>query len=256
MAYKPRVLTVSDGWTGQTTLTNHAILLGAGTSAISAMTLGTALQVVQSAGAGVDAGWSTATYPATTTANQLLYSSSANVIGQITTANSGVFVTGATGIPIVDITNFAILSTGTQIKGNNTNTTPPSGFIGETVRAYLSNSTTVALTSGVTTKVTSVDLTAGIWDVSGLIGYVTGVTCVVTAAEVSLSSTISNIAGNYGDDSVKYRITGNTAHQPVFCIPKLRVLLSSTTTYYLNTMVTYTTSITGAYGRISATRVG
>ncbi len=41
----------------------------------------------------------TATYPATTTINQILYSSSANVIAGITGANNGTLITGTTGIP-------------------------------------------------------------------------------------------------------------------------------------------------------------
>lgn len=43
--------------------------------------------------------WSTATWPATTTINQLLYSSAANTVAGLASANGGVLVTGATGIP-------------------------------------------------------------------------------------------------------------------------------------------------------------
>lgn len=43
--------------------------------------------------------WSTATYPATTTINQLLYSSSANIIAGLATLDNGVLITGTTGIP-------------------------------------------------------------------------------------------------------------------------------------------------------------
>jgi hypothetical protein len=47
--------------------------------------------------------WSatTATYPTTTTVNQILYSSSANVIGGLSTANNGVLVTSASGVPSI-----------------------------------------------------------------------------------------------------------------------------------------------------------
>ncbi|MGZ3770196.1 MAG: tail fiber domain-containing protein [Bdellovibrio sp.] len=43
--------------------------------------------------------WSTASYPSSTTANQLLYSSSNNFIGGITTANNSVLLTNASGAP-------------------------------------------------------------------------------------------------------------------------------------------------------------
>jgi len=43
--------------------------------------------------------WSTATYPATTTINQLLYSSSANIVAGLATGNDSVLVTSAGGVP-------------------------------------------------------------------------------------------------------------------------------------------------------------
>jgi hypothetical protein len=46
----------------------------------------------------------TATYPNTTTINQILYSSAANTIGGITTANNGVLSTDGSGVPSVGST--------------------------------------------------------------------------------------------------------------------------------------------------------
>jgi hypothetical protein len=81
-------------------LTNHSILVGAGTTTITNVgPTATAGQVFQSQGGSTDPAFSTATYPATTTINDILYSSSANVVGQITTADNGVLITGTTGIP-------------------------------------------------------------------------------------------------------------------------------------------------------------
>lgn len=58
----------------------------------------TARQMLQS-GATATPAWSTTTWPATTTANQLLYSSSTSVVGEITTANSSVLITNGSGAP-------------------------------------------------------------------------------------------------------------------------------------------------------------
>lgn len=111
--------------TALTGLTNHALLVGAGTSTITKVgPTATAGQVLQSAGSSADPAFSTATYPSTatgtgtilrangtnfvattatypttTTINQILYSSSSNVIGEITAANNGTLISGATGIP-------------------------------------------------------------------------------------------------------------------------------------------------------------
>jgi hypothetical protein len=58
----------------------------------------TASQVMLS-GSNAAPTWSTATYPATTTINQLLYSSAANTIAGITAANSAMLVSSSAGVP-------------------------------------------------------------------------------------------------------------------------------------------------------------
>ncbi len=83
-----------------TGLTNHAVLVGAGTATITNVgPTATAGQVLQSAGSSADPVFSTATYPATTTINQILYSSSNNVVGGISASIDGVLISSHTGIP-------------------------------------------------------------------------------------------------------------------------------------------------------------
>jgi len=83
-----------------TGLTNHSVLVGAGTATITKVgPTATAGQVLQSAGSSADPAFSTATYPATTTINQLLYSSSANVVSGLATANSAILNTSSGGVP-------------------------------------------------------------------------------------------------------------------------------------------------------------
>jgi hypothetical protein len=83
-----------------TGLTNHAIQIGAGTATLTQLGAGTTGQVLQT-NTTADPTWSTATYPSTTTINDILYSSSNNVVGQITTAIDGVLITNHTGIPSI-----------------------------------------------------------------------------------------------------------------------------------------------------------
>jgi hypothetical protein len=92
---------VAQGGTGRTTLTAHAVLLGEGTSPVGfAGPTATTGQVLQN-NAGADPTYSTATYPSTTTINQILYSSAANVVSGLATANQAVLTTGATGVPVL-----------------------------------------------------------------------------------------------------------------------------------------------------------
>jgi len=83
-------LTASNGGIFYSTASAGAILSGTAT----------ANQMLQSGASGAPA-WSTATYPATTTINQLLYSSSANVIAGLATANNGSLVTNNSGVPSI-----------------------------------------------------------------------------------------------------------------------------------------------------------
>lgn len=85
----------------ETSATNHAVLVGGSTTSTFSNVGPTATsgQILQSAGSSADPAFSTATYPATTTINQVLYSSSANVVGGITASANGVLISSATNVP-------------------------------------------------------------------------------------------------------------------------------------------------------------
>jgi len=55
--------------------------------------------VLQGAGVGVAPVFSTATYPSTTTINEILYSSATNAVAGLATANRAVLTTNASGVP-------------------------------------------------------------------------------------------------------------------------------------------------------------
>jgi hypothetical protein len=90
----------------------------------------TANQVLLS-GALLTPAWSNATYPVSTTINQLLYSSATNTIIGLTTATNGVLVTSSGGVPSISTTlpsgltipGFlsSTLATGNVLQGNSSN---------------------------------------------------------------------------------------------------------------------------------------
>lgn len=144
----PLPLSVPNGGTGATSLTSRAVLVGQGTSAVAAVGPGTAGQVLQSAGAGADPAYSTATYPLTTTVNQILYSSAANTVGGLATANSAGLVTSSAGVPAwtASMTNGQVIvgSTGatpvpaTLTAGSGMQITNGAGAITVTTMPYTS----------------------------------------------------------------------------------------------------------------------
>lgn len=162
-----------------TGLTNHAILVGAGTTTITKVgPTATAGQILQSAGSSADPVFSTATYPATTTINQILYSSSANVVGGITGSNDGVLITSHTGVP-------SLLAAGTTGQVLTATTGAPASWASPA-------------TSGTVTSVSVVSA-------NGLAGTVATAT---STPAITLSTTITGVLSGNGT-----AITGSSVTQ-------------------------------------------
>lgn len=105
MAYKPKILTSSEGGTGaNNTATSGKVLIGDGTNFIASTATfptgsGAAGTILRSDGTNWVA--TTSTYPNTNAVSTLLYASSANVMSALATANNGVLVTSNTGVPSI-----------------------------------------------------------------------------------------------------------------------------------------------------------
>ncbi len=207
-------------------------------------------KVLQGQGVGTASDFSTATYPSSTTINRILYSSAANTISELATANSGVLSTSSSGVPSIDTTNFTALSTGLQLKGNNTNTAPPAGFIGEQIRSAVGPTSPG---DGSTVNLTSISLTAGIWDVTALLNAQFTGTASIANLMISLNS--ASFTGNVLGDNYTLGTPVSIGYISLD-IPSYRITLSSTTTIYCVIQVSYTTGTTNCSGRLSATRVG
>ena len=156
-----------------TGLTNHAVLVGAGTATITKVgPTATAGQILQSAGAAADPVFSTATYPSTTTVNQILYSSSTNVVSGLATANRAVLTTGATGVPVLTaLTDGQIIIGSTAGAPAAASITSSDGSITITPG---SNSISLTVTGGTTVGKTitgntggALSPTAGNWNILG-----------------------------------------------------------------------------------------
>lgn len=94
-------VTVPNGGTGRTSFTVDGIIIGGATTTgpLQQIVNGASGTILRSSGVGAIPAFSTATYPATTTVSQLLYSSSANVVGGLATVNRASLSTNATGVP-------------------------------------------------------------------------------------------------------------------------------------------------------------
>lgn len=100
----PTIIPLASGGTAAAlTASNGGLVYSTGAALAILSGTATANQIPMS-GASAAPTWSTATYPATTTINQLLWSSGANAIAGLATANNGVLVTSAGGVPSISAT--------------------------------------------------------------------------------------------------------------------------------------------------------
>lgn len=191
------VVTLAQGGTGANLTASAGGILysGAGAAAILSGTA-TANQVLLS-GSSTAPAWSTATYPATTTTNQILYSSSANTVTGLATANTGALVTSSAGVPSITsgaVANrllrtdgttvaFSQVALATDVSGNLPVANLNSGTGAAAGTVWHGNATWSA-----------VSLTA---DVTGTLGLGNGGTNAVNAAGARVSI-LPAMAGNTG----------------------------------------------------------
>jgi hypothetical protein len=140
-----------------------------------------------------------------------------------------------------------------NIVGTATNNNAVAGNIGEYVESNVASGSAVSLTSATSANVTSISLTAGDWDVQGIVNYtMTGAT---TANFSSGSNSTSATLG--GDNTYIYTpfASAGLTDQLGNVIPSRRFSLSGTTTIYLIGNATFSVGSASAYGLIRARRV-
>jgi hypothetical protein len=128
---------------------------------------------------------------------------------------------------------------------------PPAGFIGEQIRSYQSSPQSISNNTNL--NITSISLTAGIWDVTGLISFNGTITGVAFSASIS---TTSATLGSEGDNYVSTPTPPTASVGITLTVPNYRLTLSATTTVYLVARGAYSVGSLTGIGRISGTRVG
>jgi hypothetical protein len=172
------------------TQTNHGVLVGAGqTAAVTSLAVGSTGQLLMG-NTGADPSFTTATYPATTTVNRILYSSATNTVSEITTGNNGIVITSSGGVPSVSST---LPST---VQGNITST----GTLGSLTVTGSINNTALTASQVVTTdgskNLTSTALTAvGTW-------------VLIQSQTAAVSATIDFTTGLNTYDEIRFVYTG------------------------------------------------
>ena len=210
--YSPLPLAIASGGTGASlTFSNTGGIpyTNAGTTQFNILAgTATANQVLLS-GSFATPVWSTAVYPATTTINQILYSSAANNITGLATANSAQLVTNSSGVPAwtASMTNGQVIigNTGatptpaTLTAGSNINITNGAGTITIASTGFASFSFNDVTTS---TQAMAVN--------SGYIADYSGGTCVMTLPSTAAQGTVITVVGGASaGSSTSWKIAQN-----------------------------------------------
>jgi hypothetical protein len=198
------------------------------------------------------------------TANQLAYyATTGTAVSGLTSANNGILVTSAGGVPSIGNTVGAGLTmpsitfnSTTGVVGTTTNDSAAAGSVGEYVTA---SATTVAISNNTSTNLTSISLTAGDWDVWGNLSFHSATTTVTNAINCWISSTSASLPANsitiarqdWGSTGISRAGSGISAG---CAIAPQRFSLSGTTTIYISGFTTFTTSTMTMDGFISARR--
>ncbi len=233
------------------------VIISDGTNFISSTsifpnTVGSAGKILRSDGT-VNA-YTTSTFADTYTASNLLYSNGANTVTGLATGNNGVLVTSAGGVPSISSTLPAALTIPQPgIVGVTDASNAAAGNTGQYIESVISSGSAISLTDMTFANVTSISLTAGDWDVWGMVAFTAGGSTIYSVLAASVSTTSATLGQ-----------ATNILYVPAYASPiaagnlptgQIRVNVNTTTTAYLIGFAGFTVSTMKAYGFISARRV-
>jgi len=213
------------------------VTVGSGLSLVGGNTLvstssGGSVTLINTTGPGISGG------PISTTGNLAVQWNA----GQVTAISNRLNISGGT----LDVL---------QVLGVSTNTNAAAGIVGEFVSSTVASGSAVALTSGATSNVTSLSLTAGDWDVGGTVGFVAGASTTMSflSGGVSQTSATMPVAPDTGAVA-GFSLSFSTGGNSFFPVGVTRISLAAPATVFLVANATFAAGTLGGYGFIGARR--
>lgn len=174
---------------------------------------------------------------------------------QMNSNNAQIVANAAKGGANADITSLAGTGGGVPIHGTTTNDSAAAGYKGEYIESDVPTGSAVTLTSsGTTYNITHVSLTAGDWDVSGVVISKPAGSTTTSAFQVWTSVTTTDPSPDETDGMSIYGSTG-TGVATGGTTGTVRYSLSTTTSVYLSCNATFGASTMAAFGLLRARRV-
>ena len=123
-----------------------------------------------------------------------------------------------------------------HLPGIGSNTAASTGEIGEVITA---GATSGSLTSGVTTAMGSISLTAGDWDISATVQFNASGASTITDYNGAVSLTSASLTP-HGPMVFTHRVPASADHSEHFAFPPTQALTNATTSFYLNARSVFT----------------
>lgn len=175
--------------------------------------------------------------------------------GSLVFSTSPTFTTPTLGAATATSVTFSPSTGG--IIGTTTNNSANAGVVGEYISSIVLSGSSIALTSGTPSNVTSISLTAGDWDVDGTIWFLGGAATTITNLSSAVNNTSATIPGGPSDSksvtTLALTFTGGT-NANVINTGVARASIASTTSYFLVAQGAFTSTL-NAYGIIRARRI-
>ena len=144
------------------------------------------------------------------------------------------------------------------IVGTTTNDSATAGYVGEVISSTVDVTVGVSLTTSTAKTVTSISLTAGDWDITGMVSFNGNGATTVTLTAGGINTTTNTLPAAYEARATAVFAAASTpfATSPIgSVVPTVRAQLTTTTTYYLVAVLNFGISTAGAGGTIYARRV-
>src|SRR5258708_684167 len=168
---------------------------------------------------------------------------------------------GVTGAIVPEVNNTNDIGTSTFTIRNfylngNAGGNAAAGAIGEYVSSTIAQGAAVGLTTATSANMTSISLTAGDWEVSGVIAFQFGATTSYTNLVGGVSSVSATLPAQEITFDLEQPATIPTAGKDMsFVMPTTRISIASTTNIFAVAQGTFTASTLKAYGILRARRV-
>lgn len=143
--------------------------------------------------------------------------------------------------------------------GTTTNNSAASGVVGEYLETVVLVGSAVSLANGVVANIATLSLTAGDWDVNGVVTFTGNAATVVTRYLAGISQTSATAPTHGKTDRNDQTLPGgstpfSTSDLDGLCGPT-RISLAGTTTIYLVALALFSVNTCAGYGQIMARRV-